>query len=182
MRKMTARWNYPEQEPSFLHSGSFTACIAGTGSESRSAAAWKIWRDEARGFEIEDIKISKGRSTAPRASLAAAAGALEALKPNSSINLHCRQEYVVKIINIYRHTWKQDSKQKWINASGKEVCNSDIVSRIDSVIRSRNLSILAHHCSNEHSNLGMEISNLLYKAAKAVKESLRIDANAGVTP
>jgi ribonuclease HI len=138
---MTKDWNYPEKDASFLSSGSFTACIAGSGSAKRSAAAWKVWRDDGAEPTFEAVKMSTGKSTAPRAALAAAAGVLETLRPGSSIAIYARFEYATKMINTYRQEWKKDTQQRWINAAGKEAPNSDIINRLDLVIRTRQLTV-----------------------------------------
>jgi hypothetical protein len=172
-RKMSTNWDYSEDKASFAKPGSFTACIAGSGSANGSAAAWKVWPDEEDEPAIEDVRVSDGDSTAPRAALAAADRVLEALQPNSSVNIYCRQEYVVDVINRYRLTWLRDDQGRWTNSAGKEPSNTDIIARIDDVIRSRLLNVKAHHCNNERSRRGMEIAILLDKAAEALRTRSR---------
>jgi ribonuclease HI len=180
---LSAKWDYPEDKAFFAKPGSYTACIAGSGKATRSAAAWKVWPDDEGEPAVEGVRVSNGSSTAPRAALAAAARVLETLQPNSSVNIHCRQEYVVDLINVYRQKWAKDYQGRWINSAGKEASNADIIVRIDSIIESRRLNVKAHHCNDERSRYGIEIALLLNKAAEAIKSKRqRNPEETGVTP
>ena len=75
------------------------------------------------------------------------------------------------MINAYRQEWMKDPQQRWINTSGKEAPNSDIINRIDLVIRTRQLTVTAHHCNNKQPRYEKEIAVLLRRAAEAIEAS-----------
>src|SRR6476469_1319827 len=112
--EIQAREWYPERPPEFQTAGSFQAWIVGTdrppspGARGPSAAAWQVNRFGDVSGEV-GIAVSEGaESEEYRAFVAAAVGVIEMLKPNSRIDISCRNEAVVRAINEWLETWEAD--------------------------------------------------------------------------
>jgi ribonuclease HI len=164
---------YPENPPEYETPGTFQAWITGTdrpassGEQGPSAAAWQTQRF-GEVTPVIGVAVSEGpKSEEYRAFVAAAVGVIEMLKPNSRVDISCRNEPVVKAINEWLEGWEANGWKR----KGGELRAKEIWQRFLNVKRSRSLSIIAHH-SRKGQNLEDDIFDQLAERARRTADQL----------
>jgi ribonuclease HI len=156
-------WRYPEGAPQFEKAGSFDAWIAGSGSPTKSAAAYRVEPSGKPEQYIEpDAMVSDGDSTDQRGVLGALAGVVEALPARSDVTVYSRSEYAV---------WLKREIAKWAAENwrdGKrERSNADILKRIWKVLNERELRFEVVHVPKGQPPHDEVIERLQVKARNA---------------
>jgi ribonuclease HI len=147
-------WKYTINPPAFLGVGEYVAWTAGSCSRLFSAAAWLVRKCDDTEPPESCVVSSEKESSAPRAHLAAATGAIETVPPGSVLLIYTRDQYCVDAINGGIAEWYENG---WSNTEGNAVKNIDILDRIRTVIAERKLTVTLVYVPRDGSSNSKEL-------------------------